>query len=141
MLDLVQPESKEGAFFMFATDVYMWPIYVALGGTTVIAGLRCLTLFVGLRLALRGAPKTDRAAIFREFARAVGARGPTRECGSKQPTAARKNAWNEVARPHNGTSGGYSFTCGQHRRGRAWDVRRPGNAVRYGQSSRPRSHA
>jgi hypothetical protein len=140
LLDLYNQRARKGAILMFASDVYMWPVYAALGGTTVIAGLRCLTLFIGLRLALRGAPKTDRAAIFREFARAVGARGPTRERGPKQATAGRNNALSGAALPHNGNSGGYPLTCDQ-RRHSSWDVRQPGKVARHGQSSRSRSHA
>jgi hypothetical protein len=140
LLAVYSQRARKGTILMFANDVYLWPVYAALGGTTIIGGLRCLTLFVGLRLALRGAPKADRVTIFREFARAVGARGPTGEHGPRQPAAGRDNAWHEIALPHNGSNGGYPLTCAKRRRGYR-DVRQPGNPARHGQSSRSRSHA
>jgi hypothetical protein len=56
---------------MFVSQAYLWPLVTMAGGTVIVAALRCLTLFIGLRLALRGAPRADRAAIYREFARAL----------------------------------------------------------------------
>lgn len=56
---------------MVLNQAYLWPLVGAACGTVLVAALRCLTLFIGLRLALRGAPRTDRLAIFGEFARAL----------------------------------------------------------------------
>jgi hypothetical protein len=72
---------------MRASDTYMWALAVTVGASMVIAGIRCLTLFIGLRLALKGASEADHLGIFREFACAVSARTNAGEVGSKQPAA------------------------------------------------------
>jgi hypothetical protein len=60
---------------MFASHVYHWP-FIAWGSCAVVAlAFRCVTLFLGLRVALKGAPRADRLAIYREFARALTPRG------------------------------------------------------------------
>jgi hypothetical protein len=60
---------------MFASQVYQWP-FIAGGSCAVVAlALRCVALFLGLRLALKEAPQADRLPIYREFARALAMRG------------------------------------------------------------------
>jgi hypothetical protein len=56
---------------MLMNQAYLWPLVGVAGSTVVVTALRCVTLFVGLRLTLRGAPRTDRVAIYREFSRAL----------------------------------------------------------------------
>jgi hypothetical protein len=63
---------------MFASHIYLWPLAAAAVGT-VVSGLRCLTLFIGLRLTLKKAPRADRLPIYREFARALSFKGRPRE--------------------------------------------------------------
>ena len=67
---------------MFGSQAYLWPLVTMTGGTLIVAALRCLTLFIGLRLTLNGAPRADRAAIYREFARALSVR-PGRRHGRR----------------------------------------------------------
>lgn len=56
---------------MFLSQAYLWPLVTMAGVTVVVAVLRCLTLFIGLRLTLNGARRDDRVEIYREFARAL----------------------------------------------------------------------
>lgn len=56
---------------MIVSQVCLWPFAAVAGGTVVVATLRCLMLFIGLRLTLRGAPRDHRLPIYREFARAL----------------------------------------------------------------------
>lgn len=56
---------------MLASHVSLWPLMIVVGGAIGASVVRCLVLFVGLRLALKGARPEDRSGIFREFARAV----------------------------------------------------------------------
>ena len=70
---------------MFVSQAYLWPLAGVAGGTVLVAALRCLTLFIGLRLALRGAPRTDRLAIYREFARALSLKSRPGESGTEAP--------------------------------------------------------
>ena len=65
-------------------QAYLWPLA---GGTVAVAALRCLTLFVGLRLALRGAPRADRLGFFTEFARALSLKSRPEERGGETPLA------------------------------------------------------
>jgi hypothetical protein len=60
---------------MFASHMYLWPLATTAGGTLIVSGLRYLTLFIGLKLTLKEAPKADRLPIYREFARALSLRG------------------------------------------------------------------
>jgi hypothetical protein len=60
---------------MLAEHLFMWPLIVAAGGAVIVA-IRGVVLLVGLRWALRNGRKADTAAIFGEFARAMGAKGP-----------------------------------------------------------------
>jgi hypothetical protein len=69
---------------MFASHIYLWPLAAAAGGT-VVSGLRCLALFIGLRLTLKKAPSADRLPIYREFARALSSKGPPRERLTRPP--------------------------------------------------------
>jgi hypothetical protein len=68
---------------MILNQAYLWSLVGAACGTVLVVALRCLTLFIGLRLALRGAPKTDRLAIFREFARALSIKSPAEDPGAE----------------------------------------------------------
>jgi hypothetical protein len=72
---------------MLMLQVYLWPLAGVAGGTVAIAALRCLTLFVGFRIALRGAPSGDRLGIFTEFARALSLKSRTEECDVETPMA------------------------------------------------------
>jgi hypothetical protein len=63
----------------------LWPLVALAGGTVVAATLRCLTLFVGLRLTLHGAPRDQRLPIYREFARALSFTPRLEEHTSRRP--------------------------------------------------------
>lgn len=70
---------------MFMSQAYMWPLAMATGGTIIVAALRCLTLFIGLRLTLKDAPKAHRLPIYREFARALSVKGHTEGQSTSPP--------------------------------------------------------
>jgi hypothetical protein len=72
---------------MFASHAYQWPLVAVTGGAAVASALRYLTLFIGLRLALKGAPEADRLPIFREFARAL---HPRRHRGAPSTSSSRR---------------------------------------------------
>jgi hypothetical protein len=57
---------------MAGNPAYPWPLAAVACGAFAVAALRCLALFIGLCLALRGAPKKDWFAIYREFCQALG---------------------------------------------------------------------
>jgi hypothetical protein len=57
---------------VIVSQVCLWPLAAVAGGTAVVAALRCVMLFIGLRLTLRGAPRDHRLPIYGEFARALG---------------------------------------------------------------------
>lgn len=59
---------------MFVSQACLWPFVAMAGGTVIVAAVRCLALLIGLWLALKGAPRADRAKIYGEFARAVGSK-------------------------------------------------------------------
>jgi hypothetical protein len=82
-------DSRKGAP-MFMSQVYMWPLAMAVGGRIIASALRCLTLFIGLRLALKDAPKGHQLLIYREFARALSIKWRTevRGAGPTQPPMA-----------------------------------------------------
>jgi hypothetical protein len=69
----------KGCDLMFVNHADLWPLAGVACGTVVVAALRCLMLFIGLRLTLRGAPRADRLAIYREFACALSLKSPTEE--------------------------------------------------------------
>jgi hypothetical protein len=77
---------------MFASHASWWPLAAAAGATVVASGLRCLALLVGFRLALKSAPKMDRLAVYREFARAVSLRAHTDNSGQPSISAQRPHA-------------------------------------------------
>jgi hypothetical protein len=82
---------------MVAIQAYLWPLAGVACGTVVVAALRCLTLLVGLKLALRGAPRTDRSAIYREFARALSLKSRTEESSTEmRRTAPSDTDWRTV---------------------------------------------
>jgi hypothetical protein len=56
---------------VLASHVSLWPLMIVVGGAIGASVVRCVILFVGLRLTLKGARPEDRSGIFREFARAV----------------------------------------------------------------------
>ena len=66
---------------MFASHAYLWPLVVVTGGTVIVSVLHYLTLYAGLRLALKGALRADRLPIYREFARALEHQGRPGEHG------------------------------------------------------------
>lgn len=56
---------------MLASHVSLWPLMIVVGGAIGASMIRCLILFIGLRLTLKDSRPEDRSGIFREFARAV----------------------------------------------------------------------
>jgi hypothetical protein len=56
---------------MLASQVSQWLFIAAVGSAIVVSVLRLLALFMGLKLALKDAPKADRLPMYREFARAL----------------------------------------------------------------------
>jgi len=56
---------------VLASHVSLWPLLIVVGGAIGASVVRCLILFIGLRLTLKGARPEDRSGIFREFARAL----------------------------------------------------------------------
>ncbi|WP_329254128.1 hypothetical protein OG417_11875 [Actinoallomurus sp. NBC_01490] len=70
---------------MILSQACLWPLVALAGGTVVAATLRCLTLFIGLRLTLHGAPSDQRLPIYREFARALSFTPRLEEHTSRRP--------------------------------------------------------
>jgi hypothetical protein len=66
----VEPRG-EGRVTMVGNQAYIWPLIAVAFGTCAAAMLRCMTLFIGMCLAFRGASKKERFAIYREFCRAL----------------------------------------------------------------------
>jgi hypothetical protein len=56
---------------VLASHISLWPLMIVVGGAIGASMVRCLILFIGLRLTLKDARPEDRPGIFREFARAV----------------------------------------------------------------------
>jgi hypothetical protein len=63
---------------MLASHVYEWAFISGTASVAVAAMFRCVVLLIGLRLALKGAPAADRTRIYREFARALRVKEPSR---------------------------------------------------------------
>jgi hypothetical protein len=66
---------------MLGNQAYLWPLAAVASAAFAVAMLRCLTLFIGLFLALRGAPKKDWFAIYREFCQALSFESRSKDTG------------------------------------------------------------
>jgi hypothetical protein len=74
---------------------YTWPIVATACCAVAGVGIRCVILYLGLRIALRDVTGTDRFRIYREFAHAISAAihpgglwpwsWPRRGCPEKDP--------------------------------------------------------